>query len=225
VVLAETLNSIRHWLPDAEIILCFDGIHPNLERHRGVCRQNYEEHIYSTLWLADHHYGNIVPLIFDEHQHQTGMLPKALELVETPLILYVEQDTPLVTDELIDFDAINQFILGGGSNIVRLHHEALILEVHKHLTHGDDGQFTRTSQWSQRPHVASLAFYQRIYDHHLAGKRIYIEDVMHGVLANAQGLYGMQGWEQYRLHIYNPGGPNIKRSYHLDGRAGDPKCE
>jgi hypothetical protein len=32
------------------------------------------------------------------------------------------------------------------------------------------------------------------------------------------------GWYNWRLWIYTPEG-NIKRSYHLDGRGGDPKFE
>jgi hypothetical protein len=219
-ILTETLDSIRYWLPDSEIVLCFDGVHPSQE-HRA---QAYEEHIQNALWLADHHYGNICPLIFDRHEHQTGMLSAALSHVETPLLLYVEHDTPLVTDELIEFDLLTKQVLEGQSNIIRLHHEALILDEHKHLMHGEDGNFTRTSQWSQRPHIASVAFYQRICDHHLAGKHAFIEDVMHSVVDTSYQQFGMQGWDQFKLHIYNPGG-NLKRSYHLDGRAGDPKCD
>jgi len=218
-ILTETLDSVRHWLPDAEIILTFDGAAPHLE-HR---RQAYEEHIANALWLADHHYGNICPIIFDDHHHQIGMLAHALNIVETPLVAYIEQDTPMVIDEHIDFDLISGFVSSGRSNCVRLHHESQILPDHQHMVHGDDGGFIRTSQWSQRPHVASLAFYRRIHADHLDGRHGFIEDVMHGVLADAYKTYGMAGWNQYCVHLYNPG-PNMQRSYHLDGRAGDPKC-
>ena len=47
---------------------------------------------------------------------------------------------------------------------------------------------------------------------------------MHGIVAEAFNQYGMLGWEQWRLHIYAPEG-NMKRSYHLDGRAGEPKYD
>lgn len=219
-ILTETLDSIRYWLPDAEIILTFDGVDPRLE-HRA---SDYQEHIRRALWLADHHYGNSLPLIFDEHTHQTGMLPAALHHVETPLLMYVEHDCPLVTDEHIEFDLITKFILDGHSNLVRLHHEALILPEHQHLTHGDDGQFIRTSQWSQRPHIASLAYYTRIYDTHLAGRNYFIEDIMHGVVSEAFRQFDMPGWDQHKLHIYNPG-QNMKRSFTTDGRKDDPKCD
>src|SRR5271166_7084414 len=98
-VLTETLDSIRHWLPDAEIILTCDGINPdwaNNITNWPLRRHNYELYTQQALWLADHHYHNILPKIFDQHWHQTGMLPWALDRVETPLLMYVEHDCPLV---------------------------------------------------------------------------------------------------------------------------------
>jgi hypothetical protein len=220
-ILDETLDSVRHHLPDAEIILTFDGVRPEQE-HR---KADYERFIQTALWRADHHYGYILPLIFDDHQHQTGMMRAVLDKIDTPLLMYVEQDTPLVTDEAIDFDKIAEFILEGHSNLVRLHHEGRIPAEHEHMIHGDEGGFIRTSQWSQRPHVASVAFYRRIMAAHFSsGARSFIEDRMHGVVDEAFRVDGMLGWEQYRLHIYNPG-ENLKRSYHTDGRAGEPKYD
>ncbi|WP_454199573.1 hypothetical protein [Nocardia sp. Marseille-Q1738] len=212
---------MRHHLPDAEIILTFDGVRAEQEFRRA----DYERFIQSALWRADHHYGNILPLICDEHMHQTGMMRRALEHIDTPLLMYVEQDTPLVTDEPIDLDLIAKFVLSGESNCVRLHHEGRIPAEHEHMMHGDDGGFIRTSQWSQRPHVASVAFYRRIMDCHFSAEaRSFIEDRMHGVVDEAYRCGGMLGWAQYRVHIYNPG-PNLKRSYHTDGRAGEPKWD
>jgi hypothetical protein len=225
-ILEQTLDSIRHHLPDAEIILTFDGVRDEQFKYRLL----YEEHIRRILWLADKHYGNICPYIFDEHQHQTGMLRHVLDDIRTPLMLYVEQDTPLVTDEPIDWDQISTFIERGEANLVRLHHEALILDEHKHLMHGTFGDlivdFTRTSQWSQRPHVASVAYYRRILESHFSpNAKCFIEDKMHGVLDEAWNLDGMAGWLQHRTWLYTPPGDNIKRSYHTDGRAGGPKYD
>ncbi len=233
-VLDETLKSVRHHLPDAEIALTFDGVRAEQEHRRG----DYEEFIRRALWRADHYYGRIWPLIFDTHQHQSGMLRDVLDKIETPLLMYVEQDTPLVTDEPIDFDAIAAYILAGSSNLVRLHHEAVIPPDHQHMMHGNirhvvytddhrnsETEFILTSQWSQRPHIASTAFYRRIMaDHFTPTARAFIEEKMHGVIDNAYRRDGIHGWEQYRLHIYNPG-PNLKRSYHIDGRQGEPRYD
>lgn len=227
-VLDETLASIRHHLPDVEIIVTFDGVRPE-DEHR---RPDYTEFIRRMIWKLDHVDGHAVPFVHDEHLHQTGMMRAALHEIRTPLLMYVEADTPLVTDETIDFGAIAQFVEFGYSNVVRLHHEAVIPAEHEHMMHGhecsqaNDWMFLRTSQWSQRPHVASVAFYRRIMDGCFTpGARSFIEDKMHGVVDEAVHLDGMLGWEQYRLHIYDPGDGNMKRSYHLDGRAGAPKYD
>jgi hypothetical protein len=217
-IIEETIASIRHWLPDVEIFLTFDGLPPD-HYHR---HDQYEEYIRRTLWLADHGgWGPIFPEVFTSHHHQSGMMRRILGEITTPLVLYVEHDAPLVTDEPIDFPAIAAFIAEGRSSLVRLHHEAVIPPDHHHMMHGDDGGFLRTSQWSQRPHLATTAFYNRIMEAHFPwSHRVFIEDQMHGVVDNAYRQHGLNGWQQYRLHIYQPPGDNLKRSYHLDGRKG-----
>lgn len=229
VILAETVESIRHWLPTAEIFLTFDGV----RKEQAKRRTDYEEFIRRALELADWKWRNVVPFIFDEHQHQTGMLRSAIDEIRTPLLMYVEQDTPLVTDEPIDFDVITDTITAGQSNLVRLYHEGVLQPEHQHLMHGfemdaDDNYdlFIRTSQWSQRPHIASVAYYRRILDAHFTpGARSFIEDKMHSVLDEAYRVDDLLGWMQHRVHIYNPAGDNKKRSYHTDGRAGEPKWD
>lgn len=231
-ILDETLDSIRFHHPAAEILLTFDGVRSEQEH----CRDAYEEFIRRALWRADKHYGAVCPFIFEEHRHQSGMMRAVLDEIKTPLLMYVEQDTPLVTDEPIDWEEIGWLIDRGYSNCVRLHHEGVIPEPHRHMMHGlesefdpewrERSEFTRTSQWSQRPHITSLAYYRRILDSHFtADARCFIEDRMHGVVDNAFRQDGMAGWLQHRLHIYTPEGGNIKRSYTTDGRAGGPKYD
>jgi hypothetical protein len=90
---------------------------------------------------------------------------------------------------------------------------------------GRTGDILRTSQWSQRPHLATAAFYRRILrDHFSWSARSFIEDKMHGVVDVAVREDGDLGWDQWRLGIYAPqddGLNNFKRSYHTDGRAGE----
>lgn len=230
-ILAETLDSFRFHHPTAEIILTFDGVRPEQECRRG----EYEEHIRRVLWLADKKWRNVCPFVFDTHMHQTGMLRAVFNEIRTPLLLYVEQDTPIVTDEPIDWQLIYNSIECGEANVVRLYHEGVIPEPHRHLMHGgaswpaaDGGKITmlRTSQWSQRPHVASTAYYRRILDAHFTtNAKCFLEDVLHGVLQNAWRQDGMAGWQQHRLYLYHPDNGNAKRSYHTDGRAGEPKWD
>jgi hypothetical protein len=220
-ILTETLGSIRHHLPDAEIVLTFDGVRPEQSDRRA----DYEEHIRRALWLADHHYRNVVPFVWNEHLHQVGMLRRVLDEIRTPLLLFVEQDTPL-TDDLIDWNACIDLIMSGEADLVRYSHEAEVLPPHRHMTIGEvENGFQRTCQFSARPHLASVAYYRRILDAHFSPEaRTYTEDVMHGVCHQAYTVDGMRGWYQHRIWIFHPEG-NIRRSYHTDGRAGEPKYE
>lgn len=222
-ILDYTIESVRHHLPDAEIILTFDGVRHKQEDRRA----DYEEFIRRTLWKADHAWGNVAPWIYDEHTHQAGMLRGVIDDIRTPLMFYVEQDTPLCVDRDLDLAQISDFVMSGSSNLTRLHHEARIPDEHQHMMHGfaDDAHFLRTSQWSQRPHVAAVGYYKRILaDHFTENAHCFIEDVMHGVADEAWLCGGVDGWNAHRLHIYHPDG-DIKRAWHTDGRAGAEKYE
>jgi hypothetical protein len=248
-ILNEALDSVRFHHPTAEILLCFDGVRAEQESRR----VDYEEFIRRALWRADHHYKAVCPFIFESHMHQSGMMRAVLDEIKTPLLMYVESDCPLVTDEPIDWDFIATLLEWGDSNCVRLHHEGTIPDDHQHMMHGWESDysgdrwgytdnFMRTSQWSQRPHIATTAYYRRILaDHFTTDAKCFIEDKMHGVVDNAYRIDGMHGWNQHRLHIYMPAKheptgdptgppihtsyPNIKRSYTTDGRAGGPKFD
>ncbi len=220
-VLEETIKSIRYHLPTSDILITFDGVRAEQEEMRDA----YEEHIRRVLWKARE--WNITPYIFDEHMHQSGMARFVLEKIDTPLVLYVEQDTPLVTDESIDWDHLVNKIIKGDANVIRFHFEAFIPEPHKHLMLGEpEDQLLKTAQWSQRPHLASTPFYRRILaDHFSANTRCFIEDLIHGRLYEDFVKDGFLGWNQWRVYIYHPNNTNIKRSYHTDGRAGGAKYD
>ena len=221
-ILDQTIESVRFHLPDAEIMLMFDGI----RRQMGHRTADYHEFTRRMLWRADKVYGNMCPYIFEKHKHQVGMLRETLGEVRTPLVLFVEQDTPLVTDELIDWDACIDMITSGKADVIRFHHEGVIPREHAGMCHGLDGQFLRTSQFSARPHLASLDYYRRILaDHFTARACCFLEDKMHGIVDEAYKNEGMPGLDKHKIWIYHPDTGNIKRSWHSDGRAGDAKYE
>lgn len=221
-ILTETVESVRHHLKDAEIILTFDGVRAEQE-HR---HPDYEEAIRRTLWKADHAWGNVAPFIFDTHCHQVGMMRGIIDEIRTDLLMYVESDTPLVTDEPIDWKACTELIQSGQADIVRYAHEAHILPDHMHMMLGQQGQFVRTCQFSARPHLASVNYYRRVLkDHFSPNANCFCEDVLHGICHEAYNIDGMAGWQRHRLWIYHPDGGNIKRSYHLDARDGGPKYD
>jgi hypothetical protein len=110
-------------------------------------------------------------------------------------------------------------------DVVRFHHESHILDDHQHLMLDETPNVLggllpvyRTSQWSQRPHVARVDYYTRIIDTYFPKTcNTMIEDKMHSVCQD-------RAWQANRLAVYAPG-PNIKRSLHTDGRGDDPKFD
>lgn len=218
-----TITSIAEQLPGAEIILVFDGVRPELE-HR---RADYEEYVRRALWAANFRWTNVVPLVLDEHQHQANATKLALDQIKSRHLLFVEHDTPLVHET--DWAGIVAALDGGEIDVVRLHHETDIGEHHRHMMIdreprtdlGGDIPLVRTSQWSQRPHVAPVGWYRSLLRRHFgAESRTMIEDVMHGVCSVAWAEYGLAGWQRFRVALYAPGG-NMQRSVHLDSRRKD----
>lgn len=221
-VIETTVGSIKRHLPRAEIIIMQDGIRPELE-HR---REDYTEYLEHLIWLCRK--WRAVPLIFQDYQHQANTTRRALDLVRTDLILYMEHDTPLVTsrDQPIPWASIGHWILAEQYNVVRFHHEKEIPREHRHLmqgieTHfkaGRDQKFMKTTQWSQRPHLARTQKYREWIERYFpVTSRTFIEDRMHGVVE-------ISHWEKFKVAIYHPR-QGIQRSLNLDGRQADPKAE
>lgn len=220
-IIEETVASIRHHLPDAELLLTFDGVRPEQEARRA----DYEEAIRRTLWLAKG-WGAVCPFVWDQHLHQVGMMRAVIDEIRTPLLLFVEQDTPLYTSETIDWSACIDFILSGKGNSIRFAHESHIPAEHAYLMHGlVDGMFMRTSQYSARPHLASVAYYRHLLDNYFTPEaNCFLEDPLHSVCSEAAKLRGEEGLREHGLFIYHPEG-SILRSRHSDGRAGEDKFD
>lgn len=224
-MIEETIKSVRDRLPTAEIIIMIDGIR---EEQKDMAEQ-YNEYVRRLLVKCNFEWKNVVPLLFNEHTHQAGMTMEAIKQVKTPTILFVEHDAPLC--ETIPFMELTEVVMKGDANLIRLHHEALILPDHKHLMLDKEPQIVngiplvRTAQWSQRPHVASTEFYKNILrDYFSRTSKTMIEDVIHGPAHEAYIHRGKVGWNDWKLWIYAPE-RDMKRSYHLDGRGTDPKFE
>jgi hypothetical protein len=216
-LIEKTIADIRVHLPNNEIIMQIDGLR-NEQLDREADYNLYKE---KMLWKCLHEYKNVLPVIFNSHSHQTTMMKQTIETIKTPLMLYIEGDAPLTPDCPIDWEKCIDLIETGQANTVRFHHEALIPEPHKHLMLSEIEDFTKTIQWSQRPHLSTKVYYRDIVLPNVPDNT-FIEDHFHGVVQNDYNDDGMQGWFKHRLWIYTPHG-NIKRSYHLDGRAGGLK--
>lgn len=229
-MIQEVIASTRTDLPGAEILIFCDGVRKD-QQHR---KPAYDEFCRQLAqWCLSQ--WNVTPFVHDEHLHQSGLMWKALNEVRTPYLLFVEHDCPIVgTVPWADIIATMRL---RGVNSMRLMHEASVLPDHEHLfldRHADDpAPWQETIQWSQRPHVASTNWYRQVMDEFFAPEsRIMIEDIMHGpaqhgVVLDEEDRYATRiqaekAWERFRLGVYAPDG-NMRRSGHLDGRAGESK--
>lgn len=211
-IIDQTVASVRERLPDSEIIIMFDGLPAWFAEYKTA----YDEFTAHLLWKINNEMGIATPLLFDKHMHQSGMVREALKLVRTPLILFLEQDTPLHND--IPFEQLVEPLKTGYINLLRFHFEAQVHPEHEHLMLDHSpidilGQpFLRTRQWSQRPHLATTKYYQHICDTYWDDQPRFIEHIMYGIVAE-----GGDNYDEHRLHIYAPDG-TLVRSKHLDGR-------
>lgn len=220
-VIDETISTIRYHFPENEIILQIDG----LREEQNSLKKDYDEYKNRVLWKCLHEWKNVLPIVFNEHSHQTNMMKETIDLIRTPLLLYVEADAPLVTDEFIDWQKCADMFDCGKANTIRFHFESQIPKEHEHLMHGIEDGFMKTSQWSQRPHISRVSYYRKVVLPN-SWEKFFIEDKFHGKVIQDCLLYKSPkknvGWNRHKLWIYHPDG-SIKRSYHLDGREGTRK--
>lgn len=225
-IIEESVRSIRaqEELGLCEIIIMLDGVRPQQANRKA----DYEEYTRRLLWLCNNEWSNVIVQRHEEHLHQGMMTRKALEtMVQTPYVLFVEQDTPMCGS--VEWDGVVGAIRNGEANVIRFHHEVSILPDHEHLMIGPPEihggvRLTRTVQWSQRPHLASTEFYRWMISTYFGvNSRTMIEDVMYGVVETHYREKAMDGWDKFKLWMYTPISDVIKRSYHTDGREGESK--
>lgn len=221
-MIVETINSARKVagarLP---VVIAADGVRPE-QQH---LRDRYEEFLFRLYWWAKWESNTQVVWNGGPHYHQAHMARVVLNhYVDTPNVLFLEHDTPLVTDEPLDFVACEALIEQRAVDVLRFHHEARIIPEHEHLMVDRETismmgvPLRRTRQWSQRPHLASADYYRKMLTREFShDAKCFIEDHMHSV-AQAHPAH-------HRLAIYVPDEANMKRSVHLDGRAGEPKFD
>jgi hypothetical protein len=220
LMIENTVNDIRVHFPDNEIIMQIDGL-----REEQINRKkDYDEYKSRILWKCLHEWKNVLPIVFQKHNHQTTMMKKTINLIDTSVILYIEGDAPLTPDMPIDWEKCLDMIEYDKANTIRFHFESSIPEPHNHLMFGLEDGFMKTVQWSQRPHLSTVKYYKEVILP-FSDEQTFIEDRFHGKVqddAFPDNSFSQEGWEKHKLWIYHPEG-SIKRSYHLDGRKGTRK--
>ncbi len=156
----QVVASIREQLPTAEIVVVCDGVRPEQENRRA----DYDEYVRRLLWLCNYEWSNVLPVVLDEWQHQANATRVALGFVETPLVLFVEHDTPMVGE--IDWGGVCALVSGALADAVQFHenteihpdHESVMVDAESCLI--DGVPVRRIAAWWQRPHLAKTSLYK-----------------------------------------------------------------
>jgi hypothetical protein len=208
-IIEECINSIKE-RSDCRIIVMADGVREEQEEYR----PRYEK----FLTRLQKKYPDLEIKISDVHRHQARMTKWTLdEDVRTPVILFIEHDMALYGD--IPLEEMCKMITDGEADIVRLLYEDNDLINYTHLMLEQVGDYTKTMQWSQRPHFASTAYYKHILSAHFSpNSKTFIEDRMHGAIE------AEDNWDNNKLWTYTPE-PPVQRFTYKDGREEDPKYD
>ena len=217
-LIAETIRRVRSYpaLEACEILIMLDGV-PAEDAARARDYEEYRRRLIDACNF-DPAFRGCLPIVFEEHAHQTEMTRHALAYVRTPLVFFVEHDTYPMGD--IDFGGIATVLLEDDSpyKMIRLHicHKVLDEQARMYINPTAPIEVSgvpliRTVEWSQRPHLARTAWYRTIIESVQPGKKIWIEHAMH-----SDAMYA--NWERFGMAIYAPEGENMTRSGHSDGR-------
>lgn len=224
-MIRKTIRLMRQQLPSSRILILVDGVRPEQEYLTEVYNQ-YKARLYEWSTKQD----SIDLIIFDEFLHQSGMIRRALQVIDTPLLLFIEHDFPVV--DLIPWSEIVKILLDRELDLVRFYWEPNIVPEHEHLFLDKTPvviggvSVVRTGQWSQRPHVARTAFYRRVISKQLTDRsRTFIEDGVHGYFGYNFTQLGEEFWRRNRMAVYHPPTGSISRCKHLDGRGSEQKYE
>lgn len=214
------IDSVRAQLPRAEIIIVADGIRPEDEHFRPA----YTEYLSNLLWACNYEWHNVVPIVCDEFLHQANATKKALSLVTTQCLLYLEHDTPIEGD--IPWTDLIDNLMSGDANTIRLHFDVEIHPDHVPLhfgpvetLNGNTAPMQRIRVWWQRPHLSRVDWYREtLHAHFDQHSRTFIEDKLYSILHCDWLDQGEPVWDEWKIWTYMPEG-NIKRSGHLDSRG------
>jgi hypothetical protein len=216
-IIDETIASVRYHLPDAPIFLMLDGVREEQKDYT----ERYLKYIMNLVGKALFEFKNIKLVPFLEFTHQAGMAMKTLEMVDTPLILFLEHDTPLV-ERPINWMMLRHAITTGDANHIRLHYDEEIHPDHQHMILGKlTPNLIKCCQYHNRPALANADWFRGLLAANFTeNSRSWVEDKVYSPISCAP-------WENYRLTIYDPEGTgqNMKRSRHTCGRGDDHKYD
>lgn len=212
-----TVLSVRYHFPTAEILILCDGVRPEQQARK----EAYSEFVLRVEALCLEKWQKVRLIVFPEWQHQAWTIAKGVQQVETPLLLFTEDDQ-LLLPEPIPWHDMAALLLQGNVRLIRFMLEDSIKPEWQHLMLGPfqlsgvDTLLQKTVQWSQRTHIARADYYRSMIAKHLKPlDRCYLEDRLYGQCDD---------WEENRLTIFTPTG-KMARIWHSDGRLGEQKYD
>jgi hypothetical protein len=213
-ILDEVIRSIRQYFPDNEIVLQVDGLREE-QSHR---KEQYDEYKSRVLWKCLHEYKNVLPIMFDEHSHQSTMMQQSLHLITTPLMFYIESDIALRDNLNLDWQKALDMLDSKTAYTIRFYtFETQVVPAHEPLMMDRDGDFVQTFQWSQQPHITYVSYYRDMVLPNTNYKS-FIEDTFYGKVFS-DCYETKEAWNNHRLWLYNPlNKDDIRIVNNLDGR-------
>jgi hypothetical protein len=227
-ILDRVLASTQFHIPGAKTILMCDGLRTPEHESRRAAYNEYKDKMRNR------------PLItmmeYEESRQQAFMTREALRQVTTPLVMHQEHDYALTLDP-IDWEGIINVIQQGIANVVRFHNLETIHPQHEHLIldgifEGADGYhggtqvkpipivcgvpLLRTSQFWACPFLTTTKWFrEQMEDTRKFSADTYCE--IEPALYTWVNSYP----DEYKVFIYAPSEPSMRRSQHLGGRGHD----
>jgi hypothetical protein len=212
-IIDEVVRGVRQYFPNNEIILQIDGLRKE-QAHR---KDQYDEYKSRVLWKCLHEWDNVLPIVFDKHEHQSNMMNKTIDLISTPLMFYIEGDIALKNNLDVNWNEIMDMFEYDKAYTVRFYSYNHIIEpAHEYLMLEQDGDYKKTFQWSQQPHISRVTYYRQMVLPNTA-PNLFIEDKFYGkIFVDCHET--PENWDKHRLWLYNPIGKDIRIVNNLDGR-------
>jgi hypothetical protein len=215
-IIDEVIRSVRQYFPENEIILQIDGLRKE-QSHR---KEQYDEYKNRLLWKSLHEWQNVLPIVFEKHSHQSNMMRETIDLINTPVMFYVEGDIALQDNLDINWQEIMDMLDLQKAYTVRFYSFNKFIEpAHMHLMLEQDGEFIQSFQWSQQPHLSYVSYYRDVVLPNTE-PYLFIEDKFYGKLFS-DCHETLERWNEHRLWLYNPQTKDdIRIVNNLDGRKG-----
>lgn len=230
-IVDKVIEAIQFHLGDVQIWLLCDGVRTPEHENR---RANYEA--YKAAMHQRPYRPSLTFAAWNDSVQQAQMIRAVLPKIRTPLVLYNEHDYALTRDP-IDWEGIINALEQDKTNCVRFHNLEEIHPLHQHLmmdcfegANGEHGgrmicdppmvcgvPMIRTVQYWGCPHLMKTRWYiHQMFDPAKFSERSYteIEPALYGHICDSP-------WENFKLMVYAPRVPSMRRSVHLGGRGHD----